>query len=84
MDPYSGYLAWGIYMYDKSEEEGHWLVNIYVNNKRVDVQNQYYAPHGSLPPTIAKADSVFHVEATLQTNEGFLQKRPQPLHHSEP
>jgi hypothetical protein len=69
VDPYSNYLQWGIYMYDKNEESGNWVVDVYINWKRVDAKRQNYAPHGSLPPSVAKPGSFFSIEATLQTSQ---------------
>jgi hypothetical protein len=59
----SGYLAWGIYMYVAALNAGPWTVSVLVNGKQVDYKSQLYAPHGSLPPKIAKKGSLFSLSA---------------------
>jgi len=61
-----GYVVWGIYMYSSALDSGPWWVDVYVGNKRVDHKQpprQVYAPHGSLPPKLAKKGSVFRISA---------------------
>jgi hypothetical protein len=66
-----GYVVWGIYMYNRVLDSGPWWVDVYVGNRRVDHKQpprQVYAPHGSLPPKIAKKGSVFRISALHYAN----------------
>lgn len=65
VDPNTHYLQWGIYMYNPVLNYGHWVVDAYVGGTRVDHKDQYYPPHGSLPPSIAQSGKIFFVTATL-------------------
>jgi hypothetical protein len=61
-----GYVVWGIYMYSSELDSGPWWVDVYVGQSRVDHKQpprQVYAPHGSLPPKLAKKGSVFRISA---------------------
>jgi hypothetical protein len=60
----SGYVAWGIYMYNPKLDAGPWNVNVYVGTRRVDHKEQNYAPHGSVNPKDAKKGKAFHISAT--------------------
>jgi hypothetical protein len=55
----TGYLQWGAYMYNARDNSGHWAVGVFINARKVDGKSQFYAPHGSLPPSTAKPGSVF-------------------------
>ena len=59
----SGYVAWGIYMYNSAADAGPWTVNVFVGRKRVDRQMQGYAPHGSIAPAYATSGQVLRFEA---------------------
>jgi hypothetical protein len=60
----SGYVAWGIYMYNPALDEGPWNVDVYVGSRRVDHKSQDYAPHGSVNPKDARKGAIFHITAT--------------------
>lgn len=62
----SGYVVWGIYMYNGALDSGPWWVDVYVGKNRVDHKQpprQVYAPHASVPPKLAKKGSVFRISA---------------------
>lgn len=59
----SGYVAWGIYMYDAKLNKGPWIVDVYVAKRRVDHKDQTYPPHGSVNPKDAKKGKIFHITA---------------------
>lgn len=60
----NGTVAWGIYMYDPSANDGPWVVDVFINTRRVDHKEQDYAPHGSVNPADAPSGSTFHLDAT--------------------
>jgi hypothetical protein len=64
----TGTVAWGIYLYSKIEEAGPWIVSVYVNNKRVDYKIQLYAPHGSIPRSLAPKGSIVSISASHTSN----------------
>lgn len=66
----SGTIAWGIYLYDASKNDGPWSVDVYVGFRRVDHKDQNYAPHGSVSPGDAPSGQTFHIEATHTDLEG--------------
>jgi hypothetical protein len=59
----SGYLQWGIYMYNSKLNHGPWVASVYVNKKKVDGKKQDYPPHSSLPPSKAKKGGILHITA---------------------
>jgi hypothetical protein len=65
-----GTIAWGIYMYDPSKNDGPWTVDVFVGSRRVDHKNQNYAPHGSVSPGDATRGETFHIEATHTDLQG--------------
>jgi hypothetical protein len=65
VNPSNHYLQWGIYMYNPAYNSGHWIVDAYVGGQRVDHKDQWYAPHGSLPPSVARSGAIFRLSATL-------------------
>lgn len=58
-----GYVTWGIYMHDPATNDGPWVVDVYVDKKRVDHKDQTYPPHGSVSPKDAKSGNTFSVQA---------------------
>ena len=64
----SGYVAWGIYMYNSKLDAGPWNVDVYVGKTRVDHKDQNYALHGSVNPKDAKKGKIFHITATHHAN----------------
>jgi hypothetical protein len=59
----SGYVAWGIYLYNAKLNKGPWIVDVYVAKRRVDHKDQTYPPHGSVNPKDAKKGKIFHITA---------------------
>lgn len=65
----NGTVAWGISMYDPALNPGPWVVDVFVNARRVDHKEQDYNPHGSVSPLDAPPGSMFRVEA-VHTDPG--------------
>lgn len=66
----SGYVSWGIYLYNKADEPGPWKADVFVNGKRVDGKVQEYAPHGSVSPKHATKGGTFSITASHITPSG--------------
>lgn len=63
----TGYLQWGIYMYNAAENAGPWWVSVYLDGVLRDYKSpprQVYAPHGSFPPQIAMSGMYFNIVAS--------------------
>ncbi|WP_433802533.1 hypothetical protein [Actinomycetospora sp. CA-084318] len=57
------YVAWNIAMYSSALNDGPWVVDVWVNNRRVDHKEQGYQPHGSISPRDLPANSFVSIEA---------------------
>jgi hypothetical protein len=66
----TGTVAWGIYLYNKAQEAGPWSVLVYVNGVQKDKKYQNYAPHGSLPKSVAPSGSRFYITAYHISSDG--------------
>jgi hypothetical protein len=71
-----GYVAWGIYMYKPANRWGHWEVDVFVGNRRVDHKSQNYEPHGSVSPKDAKPGRTFHIRAVMTNADGTFVNVP--------
>lgn len=59
----SRYVAWNIAMHSAALNDGPWVVDVWVNNRRVDHKEQSYQPHGSISPRDLPASSFVSIEA---------------------
>ena len=50
-------------MYDSWRNDGPWVVDVYVNNRKVDHKEQEYQPHGSISPVDLPPHSFVSIEA---------------------
>jgi len=66
----NGTVAWGISMYDPALNPGPWVVDAFINNRRVDHKEQNCQPHGSVSPRDAKPTSTFSITATHTDLQG--------------
>lgn len=57
------FVAWNIAMYDGWLNDGPWIANVYVNNRKVDGKTQDYQPHGSINPRDLPPSSFVSIEA---------------------
>jgi hypothetical protein len=77
-------IQWGIYFYGKNAnplQYGPWKVDVYVNGKRYDHKDQYYAPHGSISAAVAQPGSTISIVATYKLNLGFFSIRGRSVHN---
>lgn len=59
-------------MYVKSEEAGHYSIDVLVGRRRADRKNRHYLyfPHGSLPRGEAPSGRVFSLRVDLVSDSG--------------
>lgn len=56
-------IAWNVATYDSRRNDGPWIADVYVNNRRVDHKEQAYQPHGSINPVDLPPSSFVSIEA---------------------
>ena len=70
----SGTVAWAITMYDPALNPGPWVVDVFIDTRRVDHKEQNYNPHGSVSPRDARSGSTFRIEAVHTDPRGTVHR----------
>ena len=59
-----GYVQYGIYMNDATNNDGPWTASIWIGKKKEDGFKQTYPPHGSLSSVKARPGEILTIQAT--------------------